>query len=127
MGRVGQDWLVLTVLTAGSATALGVVTGLQFLPFLLLAPWAGLIADRFRKRRILLATQTVLAVSSLLLGVLAVALARRARSRLGPTLGRPKGRRTARLGRLLGILGLMLALTAAGSVGIYELLSLVAD
>ena len=73
MGRVGQDWLVLTVLTDGSATALGIVTGLQFLPFLLLAPWAGLIADRFRKRRILLVTQTLLAVSSLLLGVLAVA------------------------------------------------------
>lgn len=72
MGRVGQDWLVLTVLTAGSATALGIVTGLQFLPFLLLAPWAGLIADRFPKRRTLLATQTMLAVSSLLLGVLAV-------------------------------------------------------
>ena len=73
MGRVGQDWLVLTVLTDGSATALGIVTGLQFLPFLLLAPWAGLIADRFRKRRILLVTQTLLAASSLLLGVLAVA------------------------------------------------------
>ena len=73
MGRVGQDWLVLTVLTDGSATALGVVTGLQFLPFLLLAPWAGLIADRFAKRRILLLTQTLLAVSSLLLGILAVA------------------------------------------------------
>ena len=72
MGRVGQDWLVLTVLTAGSATALGVVTGLQFLPFLLLAPWAGLIADRFPKRRTLLLTQSMLAVSSLLLGVLAV-------------------------------------------------------
>ncbi|HSO64601.1 MAG TPA: MFS transporter [Ornithinibacter sp.] len=72
MGRVGQDWLVLTVLTAGSATALGVVTGLQFLPFLLLAPWAGLIADRFPKRRTLLLTQTMLALSSLLLGVLAV-------------------------------------------------------
>ena len=72
MGRVGQDWLVLTVLTAGSATALGVVTGLQFLPFLLLAPWAGLIADRFPKRRTLLATQTMLAVSSLVLGILAV-------------------------------------------------------
>ena len=64
---------------------------------------------------------------ALLLGALAVALSRRARSRLGPTLGRPKGARTARLGRLLGILGLLLALTAAGSVGIYELLSLVAD
>ena len=58
MGRVGQDWLVLTVLTDGSATALGIVTGLQFLPFLLLAPWAGLIADRFPKRRTLLLTQT---------------------------------------------------------------------
>ncbi len=72
VGRVGQDWLVLTVLTAGSATALGVVTGLQFLPFLLLAPWTGLIADRFSRRRILLVTQTVLALTSLVLGVLAV-------------------------------------------------------
>jgi hypothetical protein len=64
---------------------------------------------------------------ALLLGALSVVLARRARSRLGPTLGRPKGARSARLGRLLGILGLLLALTAAGSVAIYELLSLVAD
>ncbi|GGL34185.1 MFS transporter [Phycicoccus endophyticus] len=72
MGRVGQDWLVLTVLTAGSATALGIVTGLQFLPFLLLAPWSGLIADRFPRRRILLLTQTMLALTSLVLGVLAV-------------------------------------------------------
>jgi MFS family permease len=77
MGRVGQDWLVLTVLTPGSATALGVVTGLQFLPFLLLAPWAGLVADRFPKRAILLTTQSLLALSSLLLGVLAVAGAAR--------------------------------------------------
>ena len=64
---------------------------------------------------------------ALLLGVLSVALSRRARSRLGPTLGRPRGARTARLGRLLGILGILLALTAAGSVGVYALLSLVAD
>ena len=64
---------------------------------------------------------------ALLLGGLAVALSRRARSRLGPTLGRPKGARTTRFGRLLGILGFLLALTAAGAVGIYALLSLVAD
>ena len=51
MGRVAQDWLVLTELTDHSSTALGIVTGLQFLPFLLLAPWAGMIADRFPKRR----------------------------------------------------------------------------
>jgi len=72
MGRVAQDWLVLTVLTDHSSQALGIVTGLQFLPFLLLAPWAGMVADRFPKRRTLVLTQTALAFSSLLLGLLAV-------------------------------------------------------
>lgn len=71
-GRVGQDWLVLTVLTPHSATALGIVTGLQFLPILLLAPWAGAIADRYDKRRTLMFTQTGLLVTSLVLGILAV-------------------------------------------------------
>ena len=72
MGRVAQDWLVLTELTNHSSSALGIVTGLQFLPFLLLAPWAGMIADRYPKRRILAVTQTSLAVSSLALGLLVV-------------------------------------------------------
>jgi MFS family permease len=72
MGRVAQDWLVLTELTDHSSAALGIVTGLQFLPFLLLAPWAGMIADRFPKRRTLLVTQSALAVSSLVLGALVV-------------------------------------------------------
>ena len=57
------------------------------------------------------------------LGLLAVALARRARSRLAPTLGHPKGTRTARLGRFLGLLGFVLALTAAGSLAVYWILS----
>ncbi|MFW5471440.1 MFS transporter [Knoellia sp. CPCC 206435] len=73
MGRVAQDWLVLTELTDNSSQALGIVTGLQFLPFLLLAPWAGAIADRFPKRRILLVTQALLLVTSLLLAVLVLA------------------------------------------------------
>lgn len=73
MGRVGQDWLVLTQLTDHSASALGVVTGLQFLPFLLLAPWAGTIVDRFAKRRIVLLTQSVLAVTALILAILVLA------------------------------------------------------
>ena len=71
-GRVGQDWLVLTELTPHSATALGIVTGLQFLPILLLAPWAGTLADRYDKRTILLLTQLGLLVTTLVLGVLAV-------------------------------------------------------
>ncbi len=72
MGRVAQDWLVLTQLTDHDPIALGVVTGLQFAPMVLLAPWAGMIADRFRKRRILFVTQSMLAVTSLLTGVLVV-------------------------------------------------------
>ncbi len=71
MQRVAQDWLVLQ-LTANSGTALGITTGLQFLPILLLSPYAGLIADRFPKRRLLQVTQLMMAGPALLLGLLAV-------------------------------------------------------
>jgi MFS family permease len=71
MQRVAQDWLVLE-LSGQSGTAIGVTTGLQFLPVLLLSPYAGVVADRFPKRRLLQLTQLAMAVSSLLLGVLAV-------------------------------------------------------
>src|SRR4051794_41938215 len=72
MQRVAQDWLVLR-LTDGSGTALGITTGLQFLPVLLLSPYAGVIADRFPKRRLLQLTQLTMAFASLVLGLLAVA------------------------------------------------------
>jgi MFS family permease len=61
MGRVAQDWLVLTQLTPHSSVALA-----------LFAPVSGMIADRFPKRRILFATQSALALTSLLTGVLVV-------------------------------------------------------
>jgi MFS family permease len=70
MQRIAQDWLVLTL--GGGGTALGITTGLQFLPVLLLSPYAGVIADRFPKRRLLQVTQAAMGVASLLLGVLAV-------------------------------------------------------
>ncbi len=73
MGRVAQDWLVLTELTDHSSQALGIVTGLQFLPFLVLAPWAGAIADRYPKRQILLVTQALLLLTSLALAALVLA------------------------------------------------------
>ncbi len=72
MQRVAQDWLVLTVLTDDSAVALGIVTALQFGPFLLFGPLAGLAADRLPQRALLIATQTLSAVWSLLLGALVV-------------------------------------------------------
>ena len=71
MQRVAQDWLVL-LLTSNNGTALGITTGLQFLPVLLLSPYAGVIADRFDKRRLLQVTQLMMAVPALVLGLVAV-------------------------------------------------------
>ncbi|TLK51234.1 MFS transporter [Glutamicibacter sp. V16R2B1] len=70
MQRVAQDWLVLTELTNNDGTATGIVTGLQFLPVLLLAPYAGLIADRYEKRKVLLCTQSFMGLCALVLGTL---------------------------------------------------------
>ncbi|MDX6293870.1 MAG: hypothetical protein QOH50_2945 [Kribbellaceae bacterium] len=70
MQRVAQDWLVLELTHSG--TALGIVTGLQFLPALLISPYAGLIADRFAKRRVLTMTQLAMGTVALVLGTLTV-------------------------------------------------------
>ena len=70
MQRVAQDWLVLELTNSG--TALGIVTALQFGPSLLLGLWGGVLPDRYDKRKILLATQTGLALVALLLGLLDV-------------------------------------------------------
>lgn len=67
---IAQDWLVLTILTDNSSTALGLVTGLQFLPIPLLAPFAGAVADRFPKRRVLEVTQGALALSALAMALI---------------------------------------------------------
>lgn len=72
MQRIAQDWLVLAI-AANGAFALGITTALQFLPILLLSPYAGVIADRFPKRRVLQVTQVMMAVPSAILGVLALA------------------------------------------------------
>lgn len=68
--RIAQDWLVLTL--TGSATAVGVTTALQFLPSVLFGLLGGLLADRHSKRHLLLVTQTVAALLSALLAVLAL-------------------------------------------------------
>ncbi len=73
MQRVAQDWLVLTVLTDNSGVAVGITTGLQFAPMLLLAGVAGSLADRFDRRRILMLTQSLSGLLGLVLGLLVVA------------------------------------------------------
>lgn len=70
MQRVAQDWVVLTVLTNNSGTALGITTALQFVPTLIFSPWAGVIADRVNRRRLLQLTQLANVVTALILGIL---------------------------------------------------------
>jgi MFS family permease len=69
MQRVAQDWLVLQ-LSGQNGVALGITTGLQFLPMLVLAPFAGAMADRFSKRKVLMGTQAFMALVGVVLGVL---------------------------------------------------------
>ena len=71
MQRVAQDWLVLE-LTHGSGAALGITTGLQFLPLLLFSLWGGMVADRYSKRLILMMTQAAAGGLALILGLLAL-------------------------------------------------------
>ena len=70
MQRIGQDWLVLTVLTRHNATAVGTVMALQFGPPLLLLPLTGFAADHMDRRKLLLLTQAAAGVLALGLGLL---------------------------------------------------------
>ncbi len=68
MQNVAAVWVILSL--TGNGLAVGLVTALQFLPMLLLGAWGGLLADRIPKRRLLLATQTLMMVPAV--GLLAV-------------------------------------------------------
>ena len=64
--------IVLLVLhRTNSGLAVGAITACQFGPILLLSAWAGLIADRSNKRRLLVVTQTLEMLESCTLALLA--------------------------------------------------------
>src|SRR5215510_1715372 len=69
MQSVGQAWVVLEV--TGSPLKLGTITALQFGPMLFLSFLAGALADRVRKRRLLLMTQSALMLQAFALAALA--------------------------------------------------------
>jgi MFS family permease len=71
MQRVAQDWLILE-LSGNSGAAIGVVLALQFGPTLLFSMFGGLLADRYDKRRILFATQSIMIAQAAVLGLLDV-------------------------------------------------------
>ena len=60
-------------------------------------------------------------------GIAALAAARAARRRDEQSLGRLGGTRAARFARIVGTLGICLALTALLSLGVYELLQYLAN
>lgn len=70
MQNVAEMWLILSL--TGSGVALGLTAALQFVPILLLGAWGGLLADRFPKRRLLIATQSAMAVPALALWLLTI-------------------------------------------------------
>jgi MFS family permease len=76
ISQVG-NWLTLVAQTlfvlklTDSGIALGVLAACQFGPILVLGPWAGLVADRSDKRRLLLIVQTLAMVQSFALAALA--------------------------------------------------------
>ncbi|HXE43673.1 MAG TPA: MFS transporter, partial [Conexibacter sp.] len=65
MQVVAETWLVLSLTHSG--VAVGVGAALQFTPMLLGGAWGGLIADRFDKRKLLIVTQTAMALPALAL------------------------------------------------------------
>jgi len=68
MQSVAQAWLILKLTNSG--VALGVTSTLQYIPFLILGPYGGIVADRFCKRKILSITQFLYGLLALTLGVL---------------------------------------------------------
>ncbi|HVW32959.1 MAG TPA: MFS transporter [Acidimicrobiia bacterium] len=71
------NWLTMVALTllvlhrTGSGVAVGFVAACQFGPILVLSAWAGVIADRTDKRRMLILTQSLEMAQSFALGALA--------------------------------------------------------
>jgi hypothetical protein len=87
---------------------------------------AGIVLARETKLVTLVRSSASIAIA-VLLGVAAVVLARRAREYVQITIGRAGGETQARIGRVLGILGVLVAVTAAVALAFYGLLALFAE
>ncbi|MCF3965367.1 MFS transporter, partial [Streptomyces fuscigenes] len=61
---------LLVLRLSGSGSDLGIATGARFLPFVVVGPFAGLVADRYDKRRLLYVTQASSAGIAVLFAVL---------------------------------------------------------
>jgi MFS family permease len=70
MQNVAEMWLVVQL--TGNGVSVGLTAALQFLPIMLFGAWGGLLADRVSKRRLLIVTQSLMALPALTLWALTV-------------------------------------------------------
>ncbi len=68
---IGAQWLQLFTigwlvhhLTDGNALLTGTVVGIRTLPVLLIGPWAGVLGDRVDRRKLVMVTQSIMAVTA---------------------------------------------------------------
>ena len=71
MQRIALPWMVYHI--TGSVFLLGIVSFAGQVPTFILAPFAGVLTDRWRRYRVLLVTQIVSLVQALILAILALA------------------------------------------------------
>jgi MFS family permease len=70
MQTIAQSWLVLEL--THSASLVGLAVAVQTLPVLVLGPYAGVVADRVDKRRLMIVLQSLMGLQALTLGLLTV-------------------------------------------------------
>ncbi|MGE5551058.1 MAG: MFS transporter [Bacteroidota bacterium] len=68
MQNVAQDWLVLQL--TDSSFKLGLLVAAKFVPMMFVPLFAGVVAERYPKRNIILLTQTLLMLQAVILSVL---------------------------------------------------------
>jgi len=68
MQMTAQAWVVWEL--TKSESALGLTVMFNMLPLFVLAPWAGTVADRFNRRKLLIATQVVAMILAFILAAL---------------------------------------------------------
>src|ERR1035438_8384069 len=70
MQNVAQAWLVYRL--TGSSVLLGLVSFCGQIPVFLIAPLGGIVADRFRRQRVVIGTQTAAMLLALVLAALTI-------------------------------------------------------
>lgn len=78
-------WLVLQ-LTDGNALLTGTAVGVRTLPILFIGPWAGVLADRLDRRKLIMFTQTVMAAAAVSFAILVIATDLDSETSSGPLL-----------------------------------------